>query len=202
MKLPHQPKAKKFQIYICYKNLMILSLISYHHQCYQNMTDKNPVSLPPDSPESDFINQWPQELSEYLKLDDDNQWPDDDDHPDHSFANSWHVLNQDNQTNQVGDFGGSSSNVEGSSTNVNIEDEKAVKEKVSFKTKSEVEILDDGFKWRKYGKKMVKNSPNPRNYYRCSVEGCRVKKRVERDRDDPSYVITTYEGTHTHPSSY
>jgi hypothetical protein len=25
-----------------------------------------------------------------------------------------------------------------------------------------VEILDDGFKWRKYGKKAVKNSPNPR----------------------------------------
>lgn len=35
-------------------------------------------------------------------------------------------------------------------------------DKVAFKTKSEVEILDDGFKWRKYGKKMVKNSPNPR----------------------------------------
>jgi len=34
--------------------------------------------------------------------------------------------------------------------------------KVAFKTKSEVEILDDGYRWRKYGKKMVKNSPNPR----------------------------------------
>lgn len=37
-----------------------------------------------------------------------------------------------------------------------------VKERFAFKTISEVEILDDGFKWRKYGKKMVKNSPNPR----------------------------------------
>lgn len=37
-----------------------------------------------------------------------------------------------------------------------------VRERVAFKTKSEVEILDDGYKWRKYGKKMVKNSPNPR----------------------------------------
>ena len=34
--------------------------------------------------------------------------------------------------------------------------------KVAFKTKSELEVLDDGYKWRKYGKKMVKNSPNPR----------------------------------------
>ena len=34
--------------------------------------------------------------------------------------------------------------------------------KVAFRTKSELEVLDDGYKWRKYGKKMVKNSPNPR----------------------------------------
>lgn len=39
---------------------------------------------------------------------------------------------------------------------------KEAKERVAFITKSEIEILDDGFKWRKYGKKMVKNSPNPR----------------------------------------
>ncbi|KAL5559490.1 hypothetical protein UlMin_035701 [Ulmus minor] len=76
-----------------------------------------------------------------------------------------------------------------------------VKERVAFKTQSEVEILDDGFKWRKYGKKMVKNSPNPRNYYRCSVEGCPVKKRVERDGEDARFVITTYEGIHNHRSS-
>ncbi|CAN1217294.1 Probable WRKY transcription factor 50 [Linum perenne] len=74
------------------------------------------------------------------------------------------------------------------------------KGRVAFKTKSEVEVLDDGYRWRKYGKKMVKNSPNPRNYYKCSREGCPVKKRVERDVDDPSYVITTYEGVHIHNS--
>ncbi|CAK9140483.1 unnamed protein product [Ilex paraguariensis] len=34
--------------------------------------------------------------------------------------------------------------------------------KVAFRTKSELEIMDDGFKWRKYGKKTVKSSPNPR----------------------------------------
>ncbi|XP_050367208.1 probable WRKY transcription factor 51 [Argentina anserina] len=70
--------------------------------------------------------------------------------------------------------------------------------RVAFKTKSELEIMDDGFKWRKYGKKSVKNSPYPRNYYKCSSVGCDVKKRVERDREDSSYVITTYEGMHNH----
>nr|QGQ64052.1 WRKY transcription factor 29 [Santalum album] len=72
--------------------------------------------------------------------------------------------------------------------------------RVAFRTKSESEIMDDGFKWRKYGKKMVKNNPNPRNYYRCSTRGCHVKKRVEREREDPSYVITTYDGMHNHES--
>ncbi|KAJ4806933.1 WRKY transcription factor [Rhynchospora pubera] len=73
-------------------------------------------------------------------------------------------------------------------------------ERIAFRMKSVAEIIDDGFKWRKYGKKSVKNSPNPRNYYKCSTEGCSVKKRVEREKDDPSYVITTYEGIHNHVS--
>ncbi|MQL25269.1 WRKY transcription factor, partial [Escherichia coli] len=51
-----------------------------------------------------------------------------------------------------------------------------VSQRIAFRTKSELEIMDDGYKWRKYGKKSVKNSPNPRNYYKCSSEGCKVKK--------------------------
>ncbi|XP_059632820.1 probable WRKY transcription factor 48 [Cornus florida] len=69
----------------------------------------------------------------------------------------------------------------------------------AFVTKSEVDHLDDGYRWRKYGQKAVKNSPFPRSYYRCTTAACGVKKRVERSSDDPSIVITTYEGSHTHP---
>ncbi|XP_074286868.1 putative WRKY transcription factor 56 isoform X2 [Silene latifolia] len=77
------------------------------------------------------------------------------------------------------------------------------KEKVAFRMMSDIDVVDDGYKWRKYGKKMVKNSPNPsRNYYKCSIDGCPVKKRVERDRDDIRYVITTYEGNHNHQSTH
>ncbi|KAL6614780.1 hypothetical protein ACP70R_037050 [Stipagrostis hirtigluma subsp. patula] len=69
----------------------------------------------------------------------------------------------------------------------------------AFMTKSEVDHLEDGYRWRKYGQKAVKNSPYPRSYYRCTTQKCPVKKRVERSYQDPAVVITTYEGKHTHP---
>ncbi|KAG8365601.1 hypothetical protein BUALT_Bualt18G0122700 [Buddleja alternifolia] len=68
----------------------------------------------------------------------------------------------------------------------------------AFMTKSEVDHLDDGYRWRKYGQKAVKNSPYPRSYYRCSTEKCPVKKRLERSFIDTSIVITAYEGQHNH----
>jgi hypothetical protein len=43
--------------------------------------------------------------------------------------------------------------------------------RIAFKTRSEVEVLDDGYRWRKYGKKMVKNSPNPRYDYDVFITG-------------------------------
>ncbi|KAI3451059.1 hypothetical protein Pfo_007724 [Paulownia fortunei] len=71
-----------------------------------------------------------------------------------------------------------------------------------FKTMSEVDILDDGYKWRKYGQKVVKDTLHPRSYYRCTQDNCRVKKRVERLAEDPRMVITTYEGRHIHSPSH
>nr|QGQ64050.1 WRKY transcription factor 27 [Santalum album] len=71
----------------------------------------------------------------------------------------------------------------------------------AFRTKSEVDQLEDGYRWRKYGQKAVKNSPFPRSYYRCTNNKCTVKKRVERSSEDPSTVITTYEGQHCHHTS-
>ncbi|GFP88727.1 probable WRKY transcription factor 57 [Phtheirospermum japonicum] len=71
----------------------------------------------------------------------------------------------------------------------------------AFATKSEIDQLEDGYRWRKYGQKTVKNSPFPRSYYRCTNGKCMVKKRIERSSDDPSVVITTYEGQHSHYSA-
>ncbi|WJX76383.1 WRKY transcription factor [Trifolium repens] len=57
---------------------------------------------------------------------------------------------------------------------------------------------DDGYRWRKYGQKSIKNSPNPRSYYRCTNPRFGAKKQVERSIEDPDTLIITYEGLHLH----
>ncbi|XP_010250654.1 PREDICTED: probable WRKY transcription factor 75 [Nelumbo nucifera] len=73
------------------------------------------------------------------------------------------------------------------------------KPRYAFQTRSQVDILDDGYRWRKYGQKAVKNNKFPRSYYRCTHQGCNVKKQVQRLCKDEGIVVTTYEGMHTHP---
>lgn len=70
--------------------------------------------------------------------------------------------------------------------------------RIVVQTTSVVDIVNDGYRWRKYGQKLVKGNSNPRSYYRCSSTGCPVKKHVERAAHDPKVVITTYEGRHDH----
>lgn len=47
-------------------------------------------------------------------------------------------------------------------------------ERIAFRTRSEIEILDDGYKWRKYGKKSVKNSPNPRYMFKWEQKAATI----------------------------
>ncbi|KAJ3676477.1 hypothetical protein LUZ60_003889 [Juncus effusus] len=76
---------------------------------------------------------------------------------------------------------------------------RAVKEpRIVVQTLSDIDILDDGYRWRKYGQKVVKGNPNPRSYYKCTTPACPVRKHVERASNDPRAVITTYEGKHNH----
>ncbi|KAJ4815297.1 WRKY family transcription factor family protein [Rhynchospora pubera] len=70
--------------------------------------------------------------------------------------------------------------------------------RIIVQTTSEVDLLDDGYRWRKYGQKVVKGNPYPRSYYKCTYSGCNVKKHIERSAQDPKSVITTYEGKHNH----
>ncbi|KAI3681198.1 hypothetical protein L6452_35983 [Arctium lappa] len=115
-------------------------------------------------------------------------------------ADDEHELSQgkkDNQLKGVSEDGGDST-----TKKVNKQKKKEEKKqrepRFAFMTKSDIDHLEDGYRWRKYGQKAVKNSPYPRSYYRCTTQKCTVKKRVERSYQDPSTVITTYEGQHNH----
>eukprot|EP00850_Spirogloea_muscicola_P022810 SM000313S11960 [mRNA] locus=s313:119465:123336:+ [translate_table: standard] len=65
------------------------------------------------------------------------------------------------------------------------------------------QVPDDGWSWRKYGKKPIKSSPHPRNYFRCSSEDyddhpCPARKHVEISRHDSNVFLVTYRGRHSH----
>ncbi|KAM3289349.1 hypothetical protein P3S67_017637 [Capsicum chacoense] len=61
------------------------------------------------------------------------------------------------------------------------------------------DIPTDVCSWRKYGQKLIKGSPYPWAYYKCtSFPGCPAKKHVERSMDDPMMLIVTYEEEHCH----
>lgn len=59
---------------------------------------------------------------------------------------------------------GESDNVEevGGSTGKKKGEKKVRKPRYAFQTRSQVDILDDGYRWRKYGQKAVKNNKFPR----------------------------------------
>lgn len=44
--------------------------------------------------------------------------------------------------------------------------------RVVVQTVSEVDILDDGYRWRKYGQKVVKGNPNPRCVSFSPISSC------------------------------
>ncbi|KAM7254357.1 hypothetical protein ACFE04_029025 [Oxalis oulophora] len=91
-------------------------------------------------------------------------------------------------------------NGEGSSE-LNVNDDHEIgRHKYVFRTRSQVDILDDGYRWRKYGQKSLKKNKFPRSYYKCTYNGCNVKKQIERNSEDEEVVMTTYEGVHTHPT--
>ncbi|CAM0883063.1 unnamed protein product [Alopecurus aequalis] len=59
----------------------------------------------------------------------------------------------------------------------------------------------DGFQWRKYGQKMIRDNAFPRCYYRCTYHqdlGCPASKHVEQHNSaDPPLFRVVYTNDHT-----
>ncbi|KAI4349220.1 hypothetical protein L6164_009840 [Bauhinia variegata] len=79
-----------------------------------------------------------------------------------------------------------------------VSEESLIEPRIVVQNPTNSEMVGDGFRWRKYGQKAVKGNPYPRSYYRCTNTKCNMRKHVERAIDDPSALITTYEGKHNH----
>ncbi|KAL3702186.1 hypothetical protein R1sor_020208 [Riccia sorocarpa] len=61
---------------------------------------------------------------------------------------------------------------------------------------------EDGYTWRKYGQKDIKESMFPRSYYRCTHKtelGCPASKTVQRSDQDPDFYVVIYKGKHICP---
>ncbi|XP_018438637.1 probable WRKY transcription factor 10 [Raphanus sativus] len=71
-------------------------------------------------------------------------------------------------------------------------------QRVIIQVETEENNPDDGFRWRKYGQKVVKGNPNARSYYKCTYSACNVKKHVERGAEDVKFLLITYDGIHEH----
>lgn len=53
-------------------------------------------------------------------------------------------------------------NIEVGSHDLPLSHRAVTESRIVVQTRSEVDLLDDGFKWRKYGQKVVKGNQNPR----------------------------------------
>ena len=55
-----------------------------------------------------------------------------------------------------------SRNIEVGPSEVSLSHKTVTEPKIIVQTRSEVDLLDDGYRWRKYGQKVVKGNPHPR----------------------------------------
>ncbi|KAK6160426.1 hypothetical protein DH2020_003807 [Rehmannia glutinosa] len=70
----------------------------------------------------------------------------------------------------------------------------------AFQTRSQVDILDDGYRWRKYGQKAVNNNNFPRKVPISMHVLFELNKNTKEMSKDEGIVVTTYEGMHSHPT--
>ncbi|XP_078151257.1 WRKY transcription factor 22-like [Carex rostrata] len=58
----------------------------------------------------------------------------------------------------------------------------------------------DKYSWQKYDSRKLVDHPYRQRYYKCHERGCHAKKVIDRDANDSSMLIITYDGEHNHSS--
>ncbi|KAK3409649.1 hypothetical protein EUGRSUZ_J01756 [Eucalyptus grandis] len=66
---------------------------------------------------------------------------------------------------------------------------------------SRLQLPQDGYEWKKYGQKFIRNIGKFRSYYKCQRAECNAKKRAEWSETEPGDLRVVYEGAHNHSSS-
>ena len=53
-------------------------------------------------------------------------------------------------------------------------------------------MVDDGYRWHKYGAKLVKGTQQRRSYFKCVAPGCQARKKLWKGDNDEEVVM--YDG--------
>lgn len=59
-------------------------------------------------------------------------------------------------------------------------------------------LPEDGYEWKKYGQKFIKNIRKFRSYFKCQESSCMAKKKADWCTSDPTTVRIVYDGDHSH----
>ncbi|KAB1227727.1 putative WRKY transcription factor 57 [Morella rubra] len=59
-------------------------------------------------------------------------------------------------------------------------------------------LPEDGYQWKKYGQKFIRNIGKVRSYFKCQRSNCTAKKRAEWSTSEPDNIRVVYEGVHSH----
>ncbi|KAK2447893.1 putative WRKY transcription factor [Trifolium repens] len=63
----------------------------------------------------------------------------------------------------------------------------------------EEKLLEDEWRWKKYGRKSIKGSPHSRSYYKCSsFKDCPARLQFEKSETEENTYVVTYRGNHDH----
>ncbi|XP_040992982.1 probable WRKY transcription factor 43 [Juglans microcarpa x Juglans regia] len=62
-------------------------------------------------------------------------------------------------------------------------------------------LPEDGYEWKKYGQKFIKNVGKVRSYFKCQRSNCGAKKRADWSTSEAGSLRVVYDGLHSHSQS-